>query len=97
MVGPGSVVVCDPPRTGLGRGVADALARTRPRRVVYVSCDAATLARDLRELLGQGFTLMGLDAYDLFPKTEHVELVASLDAVATGVDSASEARRSRTS
>ncbi len=92
-----SVVVCDPPRTGLGRGVADALARARPRRVVYVSCDAATLARDLRKLLDQGFTLVGLDAYDLFPKTEHVELVASLDAVPSRVDSAREARRSRTS
>ncbi|HQU27309.1 MAG TPA: methyltransferase [Acidimicrobiales bacterium] len=93
----GSVVVCDPPRTGLGRGVADALARARPRRVVYVSCDAATLARDLRRLLDQGFALVSLDAYDLFPKTEHVELVASLDAVAAGVDSAGGARRSRTS
>lgn len=97
VVGAGSVVVCDPPRTGLGRGVADALARSRPRRVVYVSCDAATLARDLRKLLDQGFTLVSLDAYDLFPKTEHVELVASLDAATTRVDSASEARRSRTS
>ncbi len=93
----GSVVVCDPPRTGLGRGVGDALARARPRRVVYVSCDAATLARDLRKLLDHGFTLVGLDAYDLFPKTEHVELVASLDAATTRVDSAGEARRSRTS
>ncbi len=97
VVAAGSVVVCDPPRTGLGRGVADALARARPRRLVYVSCDAATLARDLRKLLDQGFALVGLDAYDLFPKTEHVELVASLDAVATRVDSASEARRSRAS
>ncbi|MHB1969542.1 MAG: class I SAM-dependent RNA methyltransferase [Acidimicrobiales bacterium] len=97
VVDPGSVVVCDPPRTGLGRGVVEALARARPRRVVYVSCDAATLARDLKKLLVHGFTLVGLDAYDLFPKTEHVELVASLDAVAARVDSAGEARTSRTS
>lgn len=77
-----AVVVVDPPRTGLGRGVAAALARARPRRVVYVSCDAATLARDLRTFLDARFDLVGLAAYDLFPKTEHVELVACLDAVA---------------
>lgn len=97
VIEPGSVVVCDPPRTGLARGVVEALVRARPRRVVYVSCDAATLARDLKKLLAEGFTLVGLDAYDLFPETEHVELVASLDAVAARVDSAGEARTSRTS
>lgn len=75
-----SIVVVDPPRAGLGEGVADALARSRPRRIVYVSCDASTLARDLRKFLAAGFDLVALDAYDFFPKSEHVELVASLDA-----------------
>ncbi len=78
-VGEGDVVVLDPPRTGLARGVAAALVQRRPRRVVYVSCDAATFARDLRNFLDGGFTLRDLRVLDLFPMTEHVELVTTLD------------------
>jgi tRNA/tmRNA/rRNA uracil-C5-methylase (TrmA/RlmC/RlmD family) len=78
-VGEGDVVVLDPPRSGLAKGVVDALVRRRPRRVVYVSCDAATFARDLKILLTGGFELGQLRVFDLFPMTEHVELVASLD------------------
>jgi tRNA/tmRNA/rRNA uracil-C5-methylase (TrmA/RlmC/RlmD family) len=80
-VAPGSVVVVDPPRTGLGRGVAAALARRAPRRLVYVSCDPATFARDLAALGMGGFVLKELRTFDLFPMTEHVELVACLDFV----------------
>jgi tRNA/tmRNA/rRNA uracil-C5-methylase (TrmA/RlmC/RlmD family) len=76
----GTVVVLDPPRQGLAKGVADAIARRRPRRVVYVSCDAATFARDLKIFLGHGFLLSDLRVFDLFPMTEHVELVALLDS-----------------
>ncbi|MDE3092508.1 MAG: class I SAM-dependent RNA methyltransferase [Acidobacteriota bacterium] len=72
------VVVLDPPRTGLARGVAAALVRRAPRRLVYVSCDAATFARDL-SILAEHYTLRDLRVLDLFPKTEHVELVAVLD------------------
>ena len=75
-----SVVVLDPPRQGLSRGVADALAARRPRQVVYVSCDAATFARDLKNFLGHGFVLSDLRVFDLFPMTEHVEIVANLDS-----------------
>lgn len=78
-VGPSDVVVMDPPRHGLSRGVAPALVRRRPRRLVYVSCDAATFARDLKIFLGGGYTLSDLRVFDLFPMTEHVELVALLD------------------
>lgn len=78
-VAPGGIVVLDPPRGGLARGVASALVRRAPRRVIYVSCDAATFARDLRLLTEGGFTLANLQAFDLFPMTEHVELVAVLD------------------
>ncbi len=78
-VGEGDLVVLDPPRGGLAKGVADALIRRRPRRIVYVSCDAATFARDVKTLAGGGFALEHLEALDLFPMTEHVELVASLD------------------
>ena len=78
-VGEGDVVVLDPPRGGLAKGVAEALVRRRPRRVVYVSCDAATFARDLKILLAGGFASNEMRVFDLFPMTEHVELVASLD------------------
>ena len=78
-VGAGDVVICDPPRSGLAKGVVDAIARRAPRRLVYVSCDAATFARDLKALLLRGFLLSELAVFDLFPMTEHVELVAVLD------------------
>jgi tRNA/tmRNA/rRNA uracil-C5-methylase (TrmA/RlmC/RlmD family) len=76
----GAVVVIDPPRQGLAKGVVESLARRGPRRLVYVSCDAATLARDLKGFLGNGFALNQLKVFDLFPMTEHVELVALLDS-----------------
>jgi tRNA/tmRNA/rRNA uracil-C5-methylase (TrmA/RlmC/RlmD family) len=76
---PGSIVVVDPPRSGLGKGVADALLRRQPKRIVYVSCDPATFARDLKTLLN-GYDIEDLRAFDLFPMTEHVELVAVLDS-----------------
>ncbi len=78
-VGEGDLVVLDPPRTGLAKGVAATLIRRRPRRIVYVSCDAATFARDVKLLCAGGFGLGEVKAFDLFPMTEHVELVASLD------------------
>jgi len=89
----GDVVVVDPPRTGLARGVADALLRRSPRRIVYVSCDAATAARDLKGLLAGGFELRDLRVLDLFPMTEHVEMVALLDATTNLGHSASGARK----
>jgi tRNA/tmRNA/rRNA uracil-C5-methylase (TrmA/RlmC/RlmD family) len=78
-VAAGDVVVLDPPRGGLAKGVADALVRRAPRRIVYVSCDAATLARDLKSLTTGGYVLDKLRVFDLFPMTEHVESVAVLD------------------
>jgi tRNA/tmRNA/rRNA uracil-C5-methylase (TrmA/RlmC/RlmD family) len=78
-VSEGDLVVLDPPRAGLAKGVAETLVRRRPRRLTYVSCDAATFARDLKILLSGGFVLSEIRAFDLFPMTEHVELVASLD------------------
>jgi tRNA/tmRNA/rRNA uracil-C5-methylase (TrmA/RlmC/RlmD family) len=78
-VGEGDLVVLDPPRGGLAKGVADALIRRQPRRIIYVSCDAATFARDVKTLVGGGFELGAVKVFDLFPMTEHVELVASLD------------------
>lgn len=75
---PTELVVLDPPRAGLGVPAARALADRRPRRLAYVSCDAATFSRDLRVLLDAGWLLERLRVLDLFPMTEHVELVATL-------------------
>ncbi len=72
------LVVLDPPRTGAGLAVTRALAGLRPRRLVYVACDPASFARDLGVLLEVGWELASLRAFDLFPMTEHVELVAVL-------------------
>lgn len=72
------VVVVDPPRKGLSGQVVDALLALSPRRVVYVSCDCATLARDLKAL-ARGYTLTRAEAVDMFPRTHHVETVALLE------------------
>jgi len=71
-------VVVDPPRTGLPPVCIDALAAAVPRRLVYLSCDAATLARDLARLVKGGYALSAVRGFDLFPQTPHVEAVATL-------------------
>ena len=70
------LVVLDPPRAGAGLAVAQALAALRPRRLAYVSCEPASFARDARVLLDAGWAMPSLRAHDLYPMTEHVELVA---------------------
>jgi tRNA/tmRNA/rRNA uracil-C5-methylase (TrmA/RlmC/RlmD family) len=74
------LVVLDPPRSGAGLEVTRALAALRPRRLAYVACDPASFARDLRVLLDADWQLTSLRAFDLFPMTEHVELVAIVDS-----------------
>jgi 23S rRNA (uracil1939-C5)-methyltransferase len=71
------LVIANPPRTGMDARVTEALARLGPSRLVYISCDPATLARDLGRL--PGFRLAGVRAFDLFPQTAHVETVALLE------------------
>ena len=73
------VVVLDPPRTGLPRHAAGRLAALRARRIVYVSCDPATLSRDLAQLRDGGYALASVRGFDLFPQTAHVEALAVLD------------------
>jgi len=72
-------VLVDPPRTGLHRDIIGALAAVRPGKIVYVSCDPATLARDVRLLGEAGFALTQATPVDLFPQTYHVETVAVLE------------------
>ena len=75
------LVVLDPSRDGAGRAVMASLAALRPgpRRIVYVACDPASFARDLRVLLDEGWDLASLQGFDMFPMTEHVELVAIIE------------------
>jgi 23S rRNA (uracil1939-C5)-methyltransferase len=72
------VVILDPPRTG-ARSIVDALAESPCKRIVYVSCDPATLARDLRRLVDRGWRLAECVAVDLFPNTAHVETICQLE------------------
>jgi tRNA/tmRNA/rRNA uracil-C5-methylase (TrmA/RlmC/RlmD family) len=72
----GATVIVDPPRTGLSPKVCQALCDASARRIVYVSCDAATFSRDLRRLVETGYVLRGLDAFDMFPLTAHLETLA---------------------
>ena len=72
------VVVVDPPRKGLNADTIEALHRMAPRRIVYVSCDPATLARDVALLKDRGYTLASATAADLFPRCSHVETVVLL-------------------
>lgn len=76
--GPGSqvgTVIVDPPRTGMSRDALQGVVALGAPRVVYVSCDVATLARDARRLVDSGYALTRVDAFDLFPNTPHVETV----------------------
>ena len=72
------VVVVDPPRKGLNADTIEALARFAPRRIVYVSCDPATLARDVALLKERGYALQNAMAADLFPRCAHVESIVCL-------------------
>jgi tRNA/tmRNA/rRNA uracil-C5-methylase (TrmA/RlmC/RlmD family) len=72
------LVVLDPPRSGAGRAVVDLVTRLEPRRIAYVACDPAALARDLSFFAERGYALANLRAFDLFPMTHHVECVAML-------------------
>jgi tRNA/tmRNA/rRNA uracil-C5-methylase (TrmA/RlmC/RlmD family) len=70
------VVVLDPPRDGAGKIVVNEISRLKPRTIVYVACDPAALARDTGYFLEQGYSLVKLRAFDLFPMTHHIECVA---------------------
>jgi 23S rRNA (uracil1939-C5)-methyltransferase len=71
-------IVVDPPRAGLSPRAGRALIEARPKTIVYVSCDPATLARDVKVFAESGYAVASLSAVDLFPQTYHVESVATL-------------------
>ena len=72
------VIVVDPPRKGCEESVLDTMVQMEPKRIVYVSCDSATLARDLKYLCERGYEMKKVKAIDQFPQTEHVETVVLL-------------------
>jgi 23S rRNA (uracil1939-C5)-methyltransferase len=74
------VVLVDPPRTGMSREALRGLVQLGGRRIVYVSCDIATLARDTRLLIDAGYEIARADAFDMFPNTPHVETVVVFDS-----------------
>lgn len=69
------IVIVDPPRTGMSKEALQGAIALGARRVIYVSCDVATLARDARRLVDAGYRIEEIDAFDLFPNTPHVETV----------------------
>ncbi|GAA1731320.1 class I SAM-dependent RNA methyltransferase [Aeromicrobium alkaliterrae] len=82
-IGSADVVVLDPPRAGAKKAVRD-IVGLRPRRIVYVSCDPASLARDLARFADLGYGVRDVRAFALFPMTHHVECVVVLDAGTAG-------------
>ena len=75
---PPDLVIVDPPRAGLGKDVTTLLSRIGPQRLTYISCDPATLARDLQWLLHSGYHLEKVTLVDLFPQSFHLETIAEL-------------------
>ena len=72
------VITVDPPRKGLAADVVESIAEMQPQRVVYVSCDSATMARDVKRLADLGYTAQRACAVDMFPRADHVETVVLL-------------------
>lgn len=73
-----ALMVFDPPRTGAGQKAVEGMLRMNPAHIAAVSCDPATFARDLHGLLEGGYELVSIEAYDMFPQTHHVEILAHL-------------------
>lgn len=85
---PIDILLLDPPRTGVENKVISGIVGLRPQRIVYVSCDPATLARDLKKLIAEGYAFDRITAFDMFPQTHHVETVVHLiDTIAPIDDS----------
>lgn len=80
-----TLVIVDPPRMGLGRPVSEALRDSGAQRIIYVSCDPATLARDLRVILRGGYVIEEVRMFDMFPRTAHFETAVLMSRVTKSV------------
>ena len=78
------VIVVDPPRKGCDETLLDTMVKMQPKRIVYVSCDSATLARDLKYLCEKGYELKKVKPVDQFPMTTHVEVIIKMQLVEKG-------------
>lgn len=76
---PIDAMLLDPPRIGCAREVLDAITKIGPAKIVYVSCDPVTQARDIRYLIDKGFFLRELQPIDMFPQTKHIEVIALIE------------------
>ena len=72
------VIIIDPPRAGILPSVIDAIIQSKVSRVIYVSCDPQTLARDLKIFTDAGFRINEIQPIDMFPQTQHIECVTTL-------------------
>jgi 23S rRNA (uracil1939-C5)-methyltransferase len=70
------IVLVDPPRAGVGKAALDAIVRMAPEKILYVSCDPATLARDAGRLIRSGYGLARVTPFDMFPQTYHIESIS---------------------
>ena len=75
------MIVLDPPRAGCDNKVLDTILSVRPSKIIYVSCDPATLARDLKVLCKKKYRIKEVQPFDLFPQTDHVECVVLMSRV----------------
>lgn len=75
------IIVFDPPRSGLDASFIEVIANLKPKKVVYISCDPFTLARDLKLFVEVGYQIMRVQPIDLFPQTFHVETVVLMSRV----------------
>lgn len=73
------IIILDPPRKGCGKSLFDTIEQLSPKKIVYVSCDSATLARDLAILKEKGYEAKKVSAVDMFPRTPHVECVTLIE------------------
>ncbi|MCJ7696690.1 MAG: 23S rRNA (uracil(1939)-C(5))-methyltransferase RlmD, partial [Anaerolineaceae bacterium] len=72
------LVLLDPPRSGLNIDARLAITKLAPPEMIYISCDPATLSRDLKYFIEDGYELLGIQAFDLFPQTYHIESISHL-------------------
>jgi 23S rRNA (uracil1939-C5)-methyltransferase len=73
------IVVVDPPRAGIDRAALDAILSLKPGTIAYVSCDLATLSRDVQRFISGGYHLEQVTPFDLFPQTYHIETICLLE------------------